>query len=140
MTGPVKMTINHVDRPLQPGGRILTTMRVGPFRVRWNLRLKVKEPMRFFTDEQIDGEGPFKRWVHTHAFEPVDGGTRVIDRLEYVPPLGVLGALGAALFGDLVMNAMFASRAKATQRRLELPAPEIDPRPQPGDHVPAQPR
>lgn len=122
MTGPVKMDVHHVDRPLQPGGRILTTMRVGPIRVRWNLRLKAKEPMRSFTDEQIDGQGPFKRWVHTHAFEPVDGGTRVIDRLEYEPPLGPLGAFGAALFGDLVMGNMFASRAKATKRLLEAPA------------------
>jgi len=119
MTGPVKMDVTHVDRPLMPGGRILTTMRVGPFGRRWNLVLKAREPMKYFTDEQIAGEGPMKAWTHTHAFEPVDGGTWVIDRLMYELPLGVLGKIAGALFGNLTMRMMFASRAKATRRLLE---------------------
>jgi ligand-binding SRPBCC domain-containing protein len=130
MTGPVKMEVQHVDRPLQPGSTIMMIMRVGPFQTRWNVRLRAKEAMRFFTDEQIEGQGPFKRWVHTHAFEPVPGApsaTKVTDRLEYEPPFGPLGKLGDALFGALVMNAMFASRAKATQRWLEQAATNGDP-------------
>ena len=119
MTGPVKMDVLHVDRPLAPGGRIHTMMRVGPFKQRWNLMLKAREPMKFFTDEQIAGEGPMKRWTHTHAFEPAAGGTRVIDRLEYELPLGVLGKIAGALVGNLTMRIMFASRARATRRLLE---------------------
>lgn len=120
MTGPVKMDVTHVDRPLMPGGRILITMRVGPFKQRWNLKLKAREPMKFFTDEQIAGEGPMKTWTHTHAFEPAQGGTRVIDRLDYELPLGVLGKIAGALFGNITMRMMFASRAKATRRLLEV--------------------
>jgi ligand-binding SRPBCC domain-containing protein len=122
MTGPVKMDVVHVDRPLMPGGRIQTVMRIGPFKQRWNLTLKAREPMKFFTDEQIAGEGPMKVWKHTHAFEPVAGDesdTRIIDRLEYELPLGVLGRIAGALFGNLTMQMMFASRAKATRRLLE---------------------
>jgi ligand-binding SRPBCC domain-containing protein len=119
MTGPVKMDVVHVDRPLMPGGRIQTVMRVGPIKQRWNLTLKAREPMRFFTDEQIAGEGPMKVWKHTHGFEAVDGGTRIKDRLEYELPLGVLGKIAGALFGNLTMRMMFASRAKATRRLLE---------------------
>ena len=122
MTGPVKMDVTHVDRPLMPGGRIQTIMRVGPIKQRWNLTLKAREDMKYFTDEQIAGEGPMKVWKHTHAFEPVsgdEGSTRVIDRLEYELPLGVLGKMAGALFGNLTMRMMFASRAKATQRLLE---------------------
>jgi ligand-binding SRPBCC domain-containing protein len=123
MTGPVQMDVLHVDRPLEPGSRIHTMMRVGPFRQRWNLRLKAREPMRFFTDEQIAGEGPMKTWQHTHAFAAEESGTRVIDRLDYELPLGVLGKIAGALFGNLTMRIMFASRAKATRRLLEM---EID--------------
>jgi ligand-binding SRPBCC domain-containing protein len=122
MTGPVKMDVVHVDRPLMPGGRIQTVMRVGPVQQRWNLMLKAREPMKFFTDEQIAGEGPMRVWKHTHAFEAAgsdSNSTRVIDRLEYELPLGVLGKLAGALFGNLTMRMMFASRAKATQRLLE---------------------
>lgn len=119
MTGPVKMRVHHVDRPLQPGSRALMTMQVGPIKVRWNVRLRERTPMHRFADEQIEGEGPFKRWVHVHEFEAVEGGTRVIDRLEYEPPLGWLGNLADRLFGGFVMKGMFASRARATKRLLE---------------------
>jgi len=120
MTGPVRMVVNHVDRPLKPGSRIEMTMRVGPVALPWNVRLKEKSPMQFFTDEQIAGEGPFKQWVHTHAFEVVNARqTRVIDRLHYEPPLGWLGKLGDALFGHIGMKMMFASRARVTKALLE---------------------
>lgn len=119
MTGPVKMNVLHVDRPLLPGGRIHTVMRVGPIKQRWNLTLKAREPMQYFTDEQIAGEGPMRMWLHTHAFEPIENGTRVIDKLDYELPFGVIGKIAGALFGNLTMRMMFASRTKATRRLLE---------------------
>lgn len=123
MTGPVKMHVHHVDRPFQPGSRILMTMQVGPIRRRWNVRLQAREAPHLFTDEQIEGEGPFRHWRHTHAFEAIDAGrTRVIDRLEYEPPFGLLGRIGDALFGKFIMRGMFASRARATRRWLEADA------------------
>ncbi|MFC1463537.1 MAG: SRPBCC family protein [Candidatus Brachytrichaceae bacterium NZ_4S206] len=123
MTGPVKMHVHHVERPLQPGSRISMTMQVGPIRRRWNVRLRAREAPRFFTDEQIEGEGPFRRWRHTHAFEAIDARrTRVVDRVEYEPPFGLLGKIGDALFGSVIMRGMFASRAKATRRWLESQA------------------
>jgi len=122
MTGPVKMHVHHVERPLQPGSRILMTMQIGPFRQRWNVQLREKVPPVFFTDEQIAGEGPFRQWRHTHAFEAIDAHrTRVIDRLEYELPFGLLGKIGDALFGRVVMQGLFAARAKATRRWLESP-------------------
>ncbi len=29
--------------------------------------------------------GPYRWWHHEHRFEPVDGGTRVIDHVEFLP-------------------------------------------------------
>jgi len=120
MSGPLRMHVHHVDRPLGPGSRILMTMQVGPLRQKWNVQLKERVPPHYFTDEQIGAEGPFKRWRHTHAFEALDGErTRVIDRLEYELPFGPLGRLADALFGRIVMAATFAARARATRRWLE---------------------
>jgi ligand-binding SRPBCC domain-containing protein len=47
------------------------------------------EPPVTFTDAQI--EGPFRKWVHTHTFEEVPGGTRLTDRIEYEASGGLLG-------------------------------------------------
>lgn len=119
MTGPVKMRVHQVDRPLQPGSRVQMTMQVGPFQVPWNVQIRERVPMHRFADEQIAGQGPFKTWIHAHEFEATEGGTRVKDTLEYEPPFGWLGRIADALLGGAVMKGMFASRARATRRLLE---------------------
>lgn len=42
-----------------------------------------------FTDRQISG--PFGKFEHTHRLEPHDDGTRMIDRIEYESPGGLVG-------------------------------------------------
>jgi ligand-binding SRPBCC domain-containing protein len=60
--------------------------------VPWRTRIEAWEPGVRFVDRQI--AGPYLWWHHEHCFEPADGGTRVIDRVEYVPRLAWLtGAL-----------------------------------------------
>lgn len=41
-------------------------------------------------------EGPFRRWVHTHEFVAAEGGTNLVERIEYEPPGGALGLLMSA--------------------------------------------
>src|SRR5690349_360933 len=48
----------------------------------WRTRIDVWEPGVRFVDRQI--AGPYLWWRHEHLFQPADGGTRVIDRVEYV--------------------------------------------------------
>jgi ligand-binding SRPBCC domain-containing protein len=54
-----------------------------------------------FVEEQR--EGPFRRWVHTHRFEAVEGGVLVSDHIEFEPPGGILGLTitTARVQGDL---------------------------------------
>jgi ligand-binding SRPBCC domain-containing protein len=74
----------------------------------WGIPLTVEsevtafEPPHLFTDEQR--QGPLGKWVHTHRFEEISGGTRVLDRIEYAAPTGVLGML--------VTEAMIATELK----------------------------
>lgn len=49
----------------------------------WRTRIDVWEPGIRFVDRQISG--PYRWWHHEHRFEAVDGGTRVIDHVEFVP-------------------------------------------------------
>lgn len=49
----------------------------------WRSRVDVWEPGVRFVDRQI--LGPYRWWHHEHRFEPADGGTRVIDRVGFVP-------------------------------------------------------
>ena len=47
------------------------------------------ERPRRFVDEQ--NAGPFKSFRHEHLFTPVQNGTRMIDRVEFVAPFGPIG-------------------------------------------------
>lgn len=50
---------------------------------------------RSFTEEQTSG--PFRHWVHEHIFEAREGGGCVsIDRIQFLPPGGVVGMIMTA--------------------------------------------
>lgn len=49
----------------------------------WRTRIDVWEPGIRFVDRQV--AGPYRWWRHEHRFEPVNGGTRVIDEVEFLP-------------------------------------------------------
>lgn len=54
----------------------------------WRSEITVWEPGVRFVDEQR--RGPYKYWEHEHRFEAVDGGTRMIDHVQYGVPGGSL--------------------------------------------------
>jgi ligand-binding SRPBCC domain-containing protein len=74
-----------------------------------------------FTDTQV--EGPFRRWVHTHRFEAVDGGTRVNDRVEYEPPGGLLGLVAGAGMIERDLKWIFEYRTKKVAELLAFGSP-----------------
>lgn len=49
----------------------------------WRTRIDVWEPGCRFVDRQV--AGPYRWWRHEHRFEPVNGGTRVVDEVEFLP-------------------------------------------------------
>ena len=77
-------------------------------RQRLTSKLTAFDRPRMFVDEML--RGAFRRWHHTHLFEPADGGTLMIDEVDYDSPLGVLGRAADALFLKSYMTRLLAAR------------------------------
>jgi len=61
----------------------------------WVTEITHVHDKKFFVDEQRFG--PYAMWHHEHWFFPCDEGVRMVDRVSYKLPLGVLGRLGSPL-------------------------------------------
>ena len=49
--------------------------------LRWRSEIAAWEPPHRFVDRQL--RGPYRLWHHEHRFEERDGGTNVVDVVEY---------------------------------------------------------
>lgn len=67
--------------------------------IRWRTEITAWEPPMRFVDSQL--RGPYKKWIHEHIFLEKDGGTLMIDKVEYDVPFGRL-AHALAVKSDLV--------------------------------------
>lgn len=128
-------------RPLPPqvGTEVLITAR-GPLgrRLRWLARYTAYAPPHGvttgmearFVDEQVSG--PFARWRHHHEFEALtDTTTRLVDRIEYAPPLWPLSFPADLLLVRPKLRAMFAHRHRVLRQVFASPDPGVDPAPLP---------
>ena len=71
------------------------------FRVSQRVRWKVSEVVKGSRVTYSQVEGIFPRWEHTLFFEDTgEGGTEVIDRLDYRLPFGILGLV----ISDLIVR------------------------------------
>lgn len=73
------------------------TWRAWHFGLPWRMTVRISALDRpvSFVDEQA--RGPFAWYRHEHRFEPVEGGTRMIDHVGFAAPLGVLGRIAERL-------------------------------------------
>jgi ligand-binding SRPBCC domain-containing protein len=114
---PVRVTIQRFDRPVRAGSRVIFRLSVGPFGVTWDGTIAEYVDQKYFCD--VQNSGPFGAWSHTHAFLAEAGGTRVIDRVEYQPPLGLIGKLIDPLLVKPSLAYLFKYREKKTRELLE---------------------
>ena len=80
--GPIEM---------KEGAIIAYALRVRGIPLRWLTQIERWDPPFEFIDVQT--KGPYKLWRHTHRFSAVEGGTLIVDTVEYALPFGVLGRL-----------------------------------------------
>jgi ligand-binding SRPBCC domain-containing protein len=97
-------------RPIEmrAGTLIDYRLRVHGLPLRWRTRIREWEPPHRFVDEQV--RGPYRRWIHTHTFEPRDGGTLARDRVEYAVPFDLIAH---PLFVRRDIGRIFAFRQEA---------------------------
>ena len=57
--------------------------------MRWTTEIRRWNPPFRFVDVQLDG--PYQLWHHTHRFEPKDGGTLMTDIVRYRLPFAIIG-------------------------------------------------
>jgi uncharacterized protein (TIGR01777 family) len=102
---------------LTDGSRVVIEIRRGPLRLRWVARHRDYEAGRRFADEQV--KGPFRSWVHTHRFEPLEGGESLLeDHVDYRLPLGPLGQALAGRSVERTLARLFRFRHARTAADL----------------------
>jgi ligand-binding SRPBCC domain-containing protein len=101
----------------QRGSRTTLRVSVGPFSQYWVSEHTACEPGEMFRDVLVSG--PFRRWEHTHEFQPESAGTSWLeDRVEYEFPLGWLGKLFGGWYTRRRLQRMFEWRHRTTAEIL----------------------
>jgi ligand-binding SRPBCC domain-containing protein len=103
---------------MRTGAEIDYHLTVYGLSIPWRSVIDVWEPDLCFIDRQTIG--PYRWWRHEHRFDPVAGGTRIIDHVEYLPRLRWMTA--AIVRRDLAR--IFDYRQLALRRHFESLADE----------------
>jgi uncharacterized protein (TIGR01777 family) len=104
-----RVTIESREGTPATGGRVAFRVRRGPTEVRFEVVHSDFEQDRSFRDEQT--RGPFTRWVHTHRFQPAEGGgCTVEDHVDWELPLGAAGHLLGSSTVEAELQRVFTFR------------------------------
>lgn len=99
---------------------MIISYRIKPFPLfsaTWVTEITHVEEKYYFVDEQRIG--PYRLWHHEHWLNPVEKGILMIDKVSYVPPLGLLGRFANALFIKKKLKQIFDYREKAILQIFE---------------------
>jgi ligand-binding SRPBCC domain-containing protein len=105
------------DIPLQVGTRVVVRSVQMGMSVTMEAEIVALEADQMFEDRQV--RGPFQRWRHQHLFEPIEGGTRLTDEVEFEVPGGRAGRIMAERLVLSQLEKAFAHRQQETKRLLE---------------------
>jgi ligand-binding SRPBCC domain-containing protein len=88
-------------------------------RLRLSSRITEFDRPRRFVDEMV--RGPFERLRHVHEFQPIDGGTLMIDVFDYASPLGIFGKMADAILVRRHMRQLLDHRNAVIKQVAEAP-------------------
>ena len=95
---------------MREGAEIEYRLRLRGIPFGWHTRIDVWDPPHRFVDRQL--RGPYREWVHTHAFRDRHGHTEIEDHVAYRLPLPPFGELVHGLVRR-ELDAVFAFRERA---------------------------
>jgi ligand-binding SRPBCC domain-containing protein len=94
---------------MRRGARIQYRLRWHGVALRWLTEIQSWNPPHEFVD--VQAQGPYRLWHHTHSFEAMDGRTLMRDVVRYILPLGRLGRLAHSWRVQADLEAIFDYRA-----------------------------
>ena len=112
----LRFRILEAPQMLGRGSLLTYRLRLFGLPIRWQTEIVDWRPPFEFTDVQI--EGPYRRWKHTHRLQPVDGGTEIHDHLVYRLPYEPLAGFFAPITVERWLTEIFDYRARQTAARL----------------------
>lgn len=101
----------------EPNSLTIIEAKVGPFKTRWVAKHTAYDPPRMFEDIQL--EGPFRRWRHRHFVKGFEDGAILRDEIDYDPPFGFLGRWAAPFMIQSRLEKLFDFRHDVTKRWCE---------------------
>jgi ligand-binding SRPBCC domain-containing protein len=102
-----------VPERVQRGTLIEYKLRLHGLPLRWTSQIVEWNPPHKFVDLQL--QGPYKLWRHTHLFTAEGENTRIHDEVLYSLPLGPLGRMVHTLLVRRDVENIFAFRATAVR-------------------------
>lgn len=96
---------------------VIETKILGPFRARWIAEHTACDPPYMFED--IQRQGPFRKWRHRHIVERHADGTTLRDEIDYEPPLWFIGRIAAPFLIEPRLRKLFDYRHEVTRRWCE---------------------
>jgi ligand-binding SRPBCC domain-containing protein len=110
---------NHEPEKIQEGTTIEYKLTLHGIPIEWISEISDYSPPRYFTDRQV--KGPYKKWVHTHTFDEVRGGSLIGDQVYYEMPLGPIGRMAHWYFVENDLKDIFQYRRR---KLFQLLTPE----------------
>jgi len=103
---------------MRAGATIAYKLRVRGFPVTWRSEIAVWNPPFEFVDVQL--QGPYQSWHHTHRFSELENGTRIEDVVRYSLPFGLLGDWANRLLVASDLDKIFTYRGQEVRRLFAL--------------------
>lgn len=102
---------------MRAGAEIEYRLSVRGLPMSWVTRISDFEAPEQFVDEQI--KGPYRKWIHTHRFVEEQGGTLMVDSIEF-------DLIGSHLIGGFIardLMRIFTFRHDALLEAFKEPTP-----------------
>lgn len=113
---PLIELVSISDIPLKYDSIVKLKLNFILFTISWTIRISEVEIFERIVDLQTNG--PFAFWKHYHIFTSVEEGTLMTDRVDYIPPFGIIGRMVNPLI-KFQLNLLFSMRHKKTKFHFE---------------------